>query len=381
MRPGNYRIEVVFRTLVTAFAFLYLSGCKDKPTAPAQGPPPPEVAFVTVLRENVPESAEFNGAVVPFRRVEVRARVDGIIEERPFNEGMVVRPGQVLYRLDKIKYESAYRSAQARLQNAERTLQRLEPLLAQHAVAQQDVDNARANFEAAQAALDNAKKDLDDTDVRAQIEGRVGRTNLEVGARVTGPSDLLTTIDRLDPVYVTFRPSSQQLLAWQEDARSRALLQPGSGLQVEVVLPDGTLLPRKGRLDFVAPSLDPATGTQEFRATFDNRDRLLMPGQFVRVRLIGFARTETMAVPQRAVQTGLGRQFVYVVAQGDTALMRDVVTGPWSGERWVIEQGLEPGDRVIVDGLQKVAPGRPVKPVPLGAVPPDKKASGGGTVR
>ena len=333
------------------------------------------------MRENVPESPEFNGAVVPFRRVEVRARVDGIIEERPFNEGMLVRPGQVLYRLDKIKYESAYRSAQARLQNAQRTLQRLEPLLAQHAVAQQDVDNARANFEAAQAAVDNAKKDLDDTDVRAQIEGRVGRTNLEVGARVTGPSDLLTTIDRLDPVYVTFRPSSQQLLGWQEDARSRALLQPGGGLQVEVVLPDGTLLPRRGRLDFVAPSLDPATGTQEFRATFENRDRLLMPGQFVRVRLIGFARTETLAVPQRAVQTGLGRQFVYVITAGDTATMRDVVTGPWSGERWVIEQGLEPGDRVIVDGLQKVAPGRPVKPVPLGALPAGNTATGGGPTR
>ena len=123
-------------------------------------------------------------------------------------------------------------------------------------------------------------------------------------------------------MYVTFRPSSQQLLAWQEDARSRALLQPGGGLQVEVVLPDGGVLPRRGRLDFVAPSLDPATGTQEFRAIFENRDRLLMPGQFVRVRLIGFARTETMAVPQRAVQTGLGRQFVYVVSKGDLGPFR-----------------------------------------------------------
>src|SRR5262245_27316726 len=212
----RYSKRNAFLKAAAAGVLVALAGCKGSSKAagpPAGGaPPPPEVAVVTVARENVPEQPEFNGAVVPYRRVEVRARVDGIIEQRPFNEGMVVRPGQVLYRLDKIKYETAYRSAQARLQNAERTLQRLEPLLAQHAVAQQDVDNARANFEAAQAAVDNAKKDLDDTDVRAQIEGRVGRTNLEVGARVTGSGDLLTTIDRLDPVYVTFRPSSQQLL-------------------------------------------------------------------------------------------------------------------------------------------------------------------------
>ena len=237
--------------------------------------------------------------------------------------------------------------------------------MAQRAVAQQDVDNARSELTAAQAALDQAKKDYDDTDVKAEIEGRVGRTNLEVGARVTGPSDLLTTIDRLDPVYVTFQPSSQQLLEWRQNARWRDLIVPGGRLAVQVVLPDGSVLPRTGRLDFVAPSLDPATGTQEFRATFQNGDRLLMPGQFVRVRLVGFVRDSALAVPERAVQTGLGRQYVWVVGPGDTAQMRDIQSGPWAGDRWIIERGLTPGDRVIVDGIQKVAPGRPVKPVPL----------------
>ncbi len=341
--------------------------------APA-GPPPPEVTVVSVRPASVPQSFEFSGQVVPYRRVEVRARVDGIIVSRSFTEGDLVQPGQVLYRLDRVRYEAAYRSALARADNAALTLQRLEPLLAQHAVAQQDVDNARSENQAAQGALDQAKKDLDDTEIKAEIGGRVGRTQLEVGARVTGPADLLTTIDRLDPVYVTFQPSTEQLLAWHRDPRARALVQPGSRLSVQAVLPDGSLLPRTGRLDFVAPSLDATTGTQEFRATFANPDRLLMPGQFVRVRLVGFARDSAIAVPLRAVQSGLGRQYVYVVGPGDSATIRDVQPGPWSGDRWIIEHGLTAGDRVIVDGIQKVVPGRPVHPVPLA----DSAAAPGG---
>jgi len=348
---------------IAATTTVLLAGC-SKPDG-ARGFPPVEVAVVTVVPQTVQESFEFPGEVEPYRRVEVRARVDGIIEARPFTEGAMVRPGELLYQLDKVRYEAAYRAAQARFQNARLTLERLEPLLAQRAVAQQDVDNARTEFTAAQAALDQARKDLDDTDVKAGIAGRVGRTNLDVGARVTGPSDLLTTIDRLDPVYVTFQPSSQQLLEWRENPRWRDLIVPGSRLTVRVVLPDGSVLPRTGRLDFVAPSLDVATGTQEFRATFQNEDRLLMPGQFVRVRLAGFAQDSAIAVPQRAVQTGLGRQFVYVVGAGDTVQMRDVETGRWAGDQWIIDRGLAAGDRVIVEGIQKVVPGGPVRPVPL----------------
>ncbi|HTT69396.1 MAG TPA: efflux RND transporter periplasmic adaptor subunit [Gemmatimonadales bacterium] len=349
---------------LAAVILVLAAGCRGG-GAGRGGFPPAEVAVVAVAPHTVAQSFEFPGEVQPYRRVEVRARVEGIIEQRPFTEGAMVKPGELLYRLDKVRYDAAFRSAQARLQNARQTFERVEPLLAQRAVAQQDVDNARAELAAAQGAFDQAKKDLDDTDVRAEIEGRVGRTLMEVGARVTGPADLLTTIDRLDPVYVTFEPSSQQLLEWRENARWRDLILPGSRLTVQVVLPDGTVLPRTGRLDFVAPSLDAATGTQEFRATFQNADRLLMPGQFVRVRLVGFARDSAIAVPQRAVQTGLGRQFVYVVGAGDTVQTRDVQTGAWAGDQWIINRGLAPGDRVVVDGIQKVVPGRPVKPVPL----------------
>lgn len=359
---GTNRARVFARALL--FGPALAGGACGKAAVPV-APPPPEVAIVTVGPVTVPESYDFTGEVVPFRRVEVRARVDGIIESRPFVEGAQVRAGQVLYRLDRLRVEPVYRSALARYENAKLTYERLEPLLAQHAVAQQDVDNARASLHAAQAALDEAKKDLDDTEVRAEISGRVGRTQMEIGARVTGSGDLLTTIDQLDPVYVRFSPSTQQLLAWRRDPRSRALIQPGSKLAVRVSLPDGSLLPVTGRLNFVAPTVDPATGTQEFRAEFPNADRLLLPGQFVRVQLAGFIRDSAIVIPQRAVQQALGRQFVYVVGAGDTVAAREVSPGPWSGALWIIDTGLAAGDRVIVDGSQKVSPGRVVKPVPL----------------
>ena len=354
-------VECVVKWIRAATAVALLASCQPK--APPKTPPPPEVAVVTVRPESVAETYDFSAEVVPYRRVEVRSRIEGIIESRPFTEGATVRRGEVLYRLDRVRPEAAYRSARARRDNAKRTLDRLEPLLADHAIAQQDVDNARAEFESAEGALEDAKKDLDDSTIRAEIDGRVGRTLFDRGGRVTGTDDLLTTIDVLDPAYVTFRPSAQQLLVWRENRRARALIQPGSPLQVQVTLPDGSLLPRIGRLNFVAPSLDATTGTQEFRALFRNPDRVLVPGQFVRVRLSGFTRDSAFAVPQRAVQQALGRQFVYVVGQGDTVSARDVQPGPWSGSRWIIEKGLAAGDRVVVDGAQKAAPGGRVRPV------------------
>jgi membrane fusion protein (multidrug efflux system) len=350
----------------SSVALLVLAAACDSPPPKAFIPPPAQVGIVTVQPTSIAEPYEFVGQVEAFRRVEVRSRVEGIVVDRPFTEGSVVQKGQVLYKLDQVKYDAAYRSALARLDNAKRTIARLEPLVPKHAVAQQDVDNAQSELESAQAGVDNAKKDLDDTVIRAEMAGQVGRAQLDLGARVTGPADLLTTIDELDPVYVTFHPSSQQLLAWQQDAQARALLQPGNtGIAVRVVLPDGTLLPRIGHINFMSPSLDSASGTQEFRAKFDNGDHRLVPGQFVHVQLQGFSRSNALAIPQRAVQQGLGRQFVYVVGPGDSVVARDVNPGPWSGSKWIIDSGLVAGDRVVVDGVQKIAPGRIVKPVPL----------------
>jgi membrane fusion protein (multidrug efflux system) len=359
-RPARGRL---LHTLAVLLPPLAAAGCHDSGATPS-APPPPEVGVVTVAPRALPLSYEFVGEVQPIKRVEVRARVDGVIERRPFTEGAFVKAGDVLYRLERIRSDAAYRNASARLANAQRTLERLEPLAERQAVAQQEVDDARTEAESARAALDEARKDREDAVVRAEISGRVGRTRLEVGARVTGPSDLLTTVEQLDPVYVSFRPSSQDLLRWRGDTASARLIRPGSDLRVHVVLPDGTELPRTGKLGYVSPSLDPATGTQEFRATFANRDLVLVSGQFVRVRLEGFVRRDALAIPARAVQQSLGRQFVLVVSKGDTVRSQDVTPGPWSGESWIIEKGIAPGDRVIVDGVQKTMPGGVVHPVP-----------------
>jgi membrane fusion protein (multidrug efflux system) len=348
---------------VAAGSLVLVGACKKNAAPPP--PPPPEVAVVEVQPRRLPTSFEFTGEVQPHRRVEVRSRVEGVIESRPFTEGSVVKPGQVLYRLDRVQSEAAYQTALARAQNAKSTLDRLQPLLKENAVAQQDVDNAQAEMKAAQGNLAEARKNLDDGVIRAGIEGRVGRTKLDVGARVTGSDDLLTTIDVVDPVYVTFSPSAQQLLAWKQDSSARKLIQRNSSLAVAATLADGSPFPGTGKLDFVAPSLDSATGTQEFRALFRNPDYLLVPGQFVRVRLNGFTRDSALAIPQRAIQQALGRQFVYVVGKGDTVATRDVQPGAWSGTLWIIDKGLEPGERVVVDGVQKAAPGRTVRAVAL----------------
>lgn len=351
------RLSVVLLAVLAA-------ACSRSDATPT-APPPAEVGVIAVERRTLPLGYEFVGEVQPIKRVEVRARVDGVIEARPFTEGSLVEPGQVLYRLERVRYEAAYRSAAARLANAHRLVERLEPLLERNAVAQQDVDNARTELEAAQAVYDEARKDREDAVVRAEIAGRVGRTRLEVGARVTGPTDLLTTIEQVDPVYVTFRPSAQDQQEWHRDPRSRELIRPGSALVVRAVLQDGTELPVMGKLDYVSPSVDPGTGTLELRASFDNADRALIAGQFVRVRLEGFERDSVLAVPRRAVQQSLDKQFVLVVGKGDTVAARDIETGSWSGDWWIVERGLEAGERVVVDGVQKAAPGRPVRPVAL----------------
>lgn len=358
--------------LVAASSF----GCK-KP-AP-QAPPPPEVSVVTVQPRTVDEVPEFVGSVAASRSVPVRAQVGGVIVARPFVEGSAVQAGQVLFRIDPRTYEAAFRSAQARLAeaearvaNAEANLARLKPLLADNAISRQDYDNAeaeakqaRAGVEDARAAVDRARKDFEDTEVKAEIAGRVGKANLELGARVRGPDDILTTIDVLSPVYVTFSPTGQQLLDWRRDPRASRLLTPGGKARVEAVLSDGSKVPVQGRIDFIDPVLNPETGAQTYRASFPNADRFLVPGQFVRIRLLGLQRDSAILVPQRAVLQQLGRQTVFVVGAGDTVQARDVEATGWSGDQWLIARGLNAGDRVVVDGIQKIGPGRPVHPVPL----------------
>ncbi|HET7564120.1 MAG TPA: efflux RND transporter periplasmic adaptor subunit [Gemmatimonadaceae bacterium] len=357
-------------------AALVVSACGKK-TPPA--PPPPAVSVITVTPRPVAEQVELVGQVQAFRTVQVRAQVSGVIVARPFREGSEVRAGDVLYRIDQTTYDADWRSARARaaeaeaqLANAETNAKRLGPLLADNAVAKQEVDNAETAVKQAQAAVDDAhaavdhaKKLLDETIVRAEIAGRVGRAVLDVGTRVTGPSDVLTTIDVLDPIYVSFRPSAEQQLSWRRDPESQRALQPGGSVKVQATFADGTTFPTMGRIGFVDPVVDPATGTQEYRAEFANPHHVLLPGQFVRVRLLGLTHDSAIVVPQRAVLQQLGVQSVYVVGKGDTVAARPVKAAGWTGNDWLIQSGLRAGERVVVDGVQKIGPGMVVRPTAL----------------
>lgn len=374
--------HITLRT--TALVLLAIPPIVSCGKPPAQAPPPPTVIVVAATAERVAETVEFAGEVAAVRRVEVRSPVAGIIVAQPIAEGTQVAAGDVLFRIDPTVYDAAWRGAQARLvqaqarlDNASRTLARLRPLLAEHAVAQRDVDDAdaadaqaRAAVDDAKASVDRARKDLNDATIKAEIAGRVGAARLMLGARVTGPAELLTTIDVLDPVRVTFRPSMQQVLAWRRDPRATQALRAGGSARVRIILPDGVAYPESARIDYVAPVVDSATGTQEFRAEVPNHQHLLVPGQFVRVRLEGLVRDGAILIPQRAVIQSLGRQSVYVLGAGDTVQSRDVRATAWVGERWLIDSGLVVGDRVVVDGVQKVRPGTVAKPAPAAARTP-----------
>jgi len=347
---------------------------------------------LTVAPETVSARFEFVGQAAASRRVDVRPQVAGVIVARPYAEGTDVPKGALLFRIDSTTYDAAYRSALAQLAdatarsaNAERNQARLRALLGSRAVAQKDVDDAetaydqaRAAVQAAQAAVDRAKKEYDDTFIRAEISGRAGRALLDMGARVTGPSDLLTTVEQVDPIYVNFSPSDQEVLRWRQDIATRRLLVPARVFAVQVTLSDGSLFPGTGQLNFVDLALQPATGTLSLRAEFRNPRHVLLPGQFVRLHFVGLKRPDAILVPQRAVQRGLAGAFVYVLVDSNRVAVQDVVATSWEHGAWLIERGLRAGDRVVVDGVQKVAAGQRATPVAYNRAADSSVAGGGG---
>src|SRR5213596_2482771 len=348
-------IKPVAWTAGVALALVLVGAAAARRLAPvaSAAPPAPEVSVLTVVPETVTARFEYVGQAAASRSVEVRSQVTGVIVARPYAEGTDVAKGTLLFRIDPTTYEAAYRSAQARLANADRNLARLKSLLASRAIAQKDVDDAQQAFDQAQATADQTKKDYEDTFVRAEISGRAGRARLELGARVTGPGDLLTTVEQVDPIYVNFSPSDEDILRWRRDAATGQLLMPRS-MSVQVVLADGTVLTDPGKLNFVDLALQPETGTQQLRAVLPNPKHVLLPGQFVRVRLLGLKIPKAILVPQRAVQQGLGGAFVYLVADSGKVALRNVVATSWDAGARLIAAGLQAGERVIVDGVQNV---------------------------
>jgi membrane fusion protein, multidrug efflux system len=361
---------------------LSLAGCgKDEPSAP----PPPEVGIVIAQRESIKNIAEVPGRVQAVRTAQVRARVDGIIERRIYNEGSDVKAGQALFLIDPRELranasavEALLVRAQATAANAEQDVERYKGLVEDQAISKQEYDAAVARLRTAQAdvaqtraQLESAKLSLGYTTVTAPISGRAGRAQVTEGALVsTSAATLLTTIEQLDPIYVNFSQSSAYLLSIRREIAAGTLKMPTLGrVAVTLILEDGSSYGHQGHLDFLDLSIDQATGTAAVRAEFPNPDRILLPGQFVRARIEAGVRPNSFLIPQRAVQLSQSGATVLLVDQNDTVAARPIKLGEQQGGEWIVMGGLNAGDRVIVEGLQKVQPGVAVR-VSDAAVPP-----------
>jgi membrane fusion protein, multidrug efflux system len=351
---------------------------RSKEASSAPTPPIPEVAVMTVTTQTIPDEPEFIGQAESSRPVEIRSQVTGIIKERFFTEGREVKKGDRLYRIDPVPLQAAAVSAkamvaqaEARLVQAGQNLERVKPLVAEQAVSRKDLDDAVAEELAAKAALESAKGqlvkarfDLDSTLIIAPITGMVERTRVYEGRLVSAQTDLLTIIHQVDPMYVNVSVPESYLLQLRRELAEKKV-QNHSQLKGVITFSDGSTYPHEGVLAFDDVVYRVETGSREGRFVFSNPERLLLPGQFVKVRVIGYTRTDAVLVPQRAVQQGPKGPIVYVVGAGDKVEVRDVQAASWQGSQWLIEAGLHAEERVVVDGVQRIMPGAQVKPVPL----------------
>ena len=334
----------------------------DKPAGGGQGMPPPEVDVVTATRGNVTLTQDLPGRLQAYRTAQVRARVEGIIEKRLFEEGSDVKAGAPLFRIDARTYRAAAESARADLAVARQTVARYKPLLPVKAVSQQEYDLAVARVKQSEALLAKAEEDLENAGVPAAIAGRIGRTLVTEGALVA-KGELLATIEQLDQVYANFTQSGDDMLRLKQSIRTGKLKRAETA-QVELVLEDGSIYGHTGKIFFTDMAVDPATGSVSMRARFANPERELLPGMFVRVRFPEAQVENSLRLPQRAVQSGPQGQFVMVVGEEGRATPVPVKTGSMVDSDFIITDGLKGGEQVIVNGLQKARPGTVVKPVP-----------------
>lgn len=392
------------RTAAPALSVLLLTAC-HRPQPPAGPPtmPPTPVTVAVVTATDIPLPLEYLGRTEGSREIEIRARVNGFLDSRHFQEGAMVAAGDLLFRIDrkpllaqKATAEADVAAAEARQIQALREQQRLQPLVAEEAVSRKQVDDAvsaelvaAADLAAARARLQQVEVDLGYTEVKAPIAGKIGRALRQEGSLVdAGAGGLLTTLLQLDPIHVAFQRSENQQAAFDRDVKSGRLVVPDGGLSVEIRYRDGTVLGTGGAIDFVDGRLDTATGTIPMRATLPNADLRLRAGQAVKVVLHGAILRAALTVPQRAVvESPQGKVVLLAVdtagtngAAGTTVLEpRPIEVGEWvtlpgdgpTARSWVIKSGLAAGDRVILDHL--VVLSRMPKGAPLQVVAPEGK--------
>jgi len=376
--------DLVLRASFLAGLALALAACSPSNGAPDKGGhkggpgagmPPPEVTVVTVAPQALPVTFEYVGQTAGSREVEVRARVAGILLKRNFTEGAPVRQGQSLYTIDPAPFEAAVAraeadvgAAEARLEQARKNAARLKPLYAEKAVSQKDYDDTvsaeeigAADVKAARARLTEAKLNLSYTKVESPVSGITGRSMRQEGSLISGPDALLTSITRVDPIWVNFGVPDNEQAQIQKEVKAKQLALPDGNFEVALRRADGSLYEKTGRLNFADVRVSPATGTRETRAELPNPGGALKPGEFVRVILRGATRPDAVTVPQRAVLEGPQGKFVYLVNEKNQAEPRPVEAGEWAGQSWIITGGLKPGERVIVDGVMRLGPGAPVR--------------------
>lgn len=353
--------------LVSAVALAtLLSGCnkEDQAAQQQQQQQAPQVGVVTLQPQAFTLTTELPGRTNAYRIAEVRPQVNGIILKRLFKEGSEVKQGQQLYQIDPAVYEANLSKAQADLQATRSLADRYKQLIEEQAVSRQEYDDANAKRLQAEASLKSAQIDLRYTKVLAPISGRIGRSAVTEGALVnSGQTNAMATIQQLDPIYVDVTQSTAELLKLWRELESGQLQRAGdNAASVQLVLEDGTLYKQEGRLEFSEVAVDETTGSVTLRAIFPNPDHTLLPGMFVHARLKAGVNANAILAPQQGVTRDLkGAPTALVVNKDNKVELRQLKASRTVGSDWLIEEGLNPGDRLITEGLQYVRPGAEVK--------------------
>jgi len=362
-----------------------VAGCdKEKPAAPRAAPP---VSVLTVETAAIPYVSTFVAQTESSRQVDIVARVSGFLDRIAYQEGEVVKEGQVLFQIDPKPFQAQLDAArgelqaqQARLSTATANLGRIKPLAEVNAVSRADLDRAQGEFDGSKAAVYSAQAKVKETElnlgyttIRSPVTGLASRSEQRQGAYINAMSEnaRLTYVAAVDPIWVSFSVSQNQVARMRELAASGQVQMPKEGdYEVELVMPDGNTYPKRGRINFADPSFSQDTGSFLVRAVVPNPVKDLRPGMFVTANVLGAVRPSAIVVPQLAVQQGPNGHLVYVIKQDGTAELRPVVVGEYQGEKnIVIAAGLKAGDRVVTEGVLKVVPGKPVQIVPPGAKP------------